>query len=223
MRISTYNVRVTKPEDIKRGRAFVFRLPRILKNVKRVNADVLTFQEVQWLHYGLLKLFLPKYKIKWSKFEDVNGGNAIAAKRKLKPLHFNDIKVPTKRTASSLLLKINGCWTQIVSLHLSIYNNKMDDIKAIAESILCDRSILAGDLNILADDDNNEVFKYLRDKGYSKLNDSLGGFHGYGDSDKTPTTVDNFFTTFGKLKQIDTIHDTKASDHDIMWIDLNIK
>lgn len=220
MKIATYNIRVTKVEDVLKGRAFIFRLPRILRNIKKVNPDVIAFQEVQRLHIFCLRLFLYGYKIGWSKFEDVNGGNAVAVSKKFKALSFSDISVPTKRTAASVLLKVDNVWINVISLHLSLSNNKLNDIIKIIET--SEKRILVGDFNVLADDDNHVVFKYLKDEGYKKLNENQGGFHGYGDADKTPTTVDNFFTNFGELENIEVIEDFKASDHNLMYIDLKI-
>ena len=66
----------------------------------------------------------------------------------------------------------------------------------------------------LADDNEFEVFKYLKDKGYRKLNEDKGGFTA-GDDDKTPT-VDNFFPNFGELEDLQVIDDKKTSDHNLI-------
>lgn len=222
MRIATYNIRVTKPEDIKKGRAFLFRLPRILRNLKKVDADVIAFQEVQRLHITCLRLFLRGYKIHWAKWAE-DGGTAIAVKKGYELFNGYTITLPSGRNAAVNIIRYDYLtYIRVVSLHLSLNNDKLNDIKEIEHTHI-KLSIVAGDFNILADDYNHEVFRYLKEKGYRKLNHDKGGFHGYGDADKTPATVDNFFANFGELESINVINDKKSSDHNLMYIDLKLQ
>ncbi len=222
MRIATYNIRVTKPEDIKKGRAFLFRLPRILRNLKKVDADVIAFQEVQRLHITCLRLFLRGYKIHWAKWAE-DGGTAIATHKRHKVvMEFSNLLLSGRNSARQMI-EINDKRYLIASIHLSLVNDKYGDIQDVEYELRGGNAIIAGDFNILADDNEHEVFKYLKDKGYRKLNEDKGGFHGYGDADKTPATVDNFFSNFGELESINVINDKKSSDHNLMYIDLKLQ
>lgn len=219
IRIATYNLRVTKLEDILRGRAFLFRLPRILRNLKKADADVIAFQEVQRLHITCLRLFLRGYKIHWAKWL-VNGGTAIATKKNHKvKMEFSNCLLSGRNSATQII-EFNEKTIVLSSLHLSLNNDKIEDIREIEFETRSKNTILVGDFNILADDDNHEVFRYLKKEGYQKLNHDKGGFHGYGDADKTPTTVDNFFTNFGELEDLHVIDEKKSSDHYFTYIDL---
>ncbi|OJV40825.1 MAG: hypothetical protein BGO29_14750 [Bacteroidales bacterium 36-12] len=220
MKIATYNLRIIKGDDIKKGRGLLLRFPRILKNIKKVDADVIAFQEVQTPHLWLLKLFLRGYNFHYAPFRDdgiFHGGNLIAWKKELLTQWKDIIQVPSKRDVPVVRVHFGEYSISFASIHLSLVEDKMEDIKEIVTYPYGNikRAIL-GDFNIPAEEEDNIVFKYLEDNQFTKLNKDLTGYHGYGY--KEPATPDNIFVNFGNMYDINVIGDNKASDHNLMYV-----